>query len=179
MTKKWLSICPSAAAPKRTDHARPSQLVSSTLRKTARKFLPPFLWTFFPSSVQVPRRLMMMSLTCQNESNVLTTSCEQSSRTLSSSQELLSTLMKERGSAVTCVHISPGIRIYPRMLQKELTSFIHWCITSCRTNVPALPPGHARTADARQSASPSRCALPPRLSLCTPNPDTSTQTQDQ
>ncbi len=37
---------------------------SSTLRKTAKKFLPPFLWTFFPSSVHVPRWLMMMSSAC-------------------------------------------------------------------------------------------------------------------
>lgn len=46
-----------------------SQLGSSILRKTARKFLPPFLWTFFPSSVHVPKRLIMTSSTCQNSIN--------------------------------------------------------------------------------------------------------------
>lgn len=40
---------------------------SSIRRKTARKFLPPFLCTFFPSSVQVPRRLTMTSPTCQKK----------------------------------------------------------------------------------------------------------------
>lgn len=40
---------------------------SSIRRKTARKFLPPFLCTFFPSSVQVPRRLTMTSSTCQKK----------------------------------------------------------------------------------------------------------------
>lgn len=44
-------------------HWAQSSLGFWTRRKTARKFLPPFLCTFLPSSVQVPRRPMMTSPT--------------------------------------------------------------------------------------------------------------------
>ena len=47
-----------------TTRSTGGQFASSIRRKTARKFFPPFLCTFFPSSVQLPRRPTITSSTC-------------------------------------------------------------------------------------------------------------------